>query len=281
MRVFNLFKLVIVASFSCLFVVNGHAAQWARVKSDKAIIYSDPHMSSPIGFVNKGKKLRVGSNAKNKNQVLAIIVTGRVAYIKVSDIRTGEVKSDLETVSQRLKDKIDKPNIERKMALYYHGAGGYTQFEDSTDLLEFSGYGIRGYYTELDQNLTYRVAIDSIKITHPLLELNMISIPLDYSKKIFTIKRLDFNLYAGVVLVPQATFKANTLFELNGYGAGGNFGAEFTYKLTKKMFLHFDGNYYYLKLTGYRLPENDVYIGTLDPSVSGIRAGLSLSYMYQ
>jgi len=62
------------------------AAQDAIVKVDKAVIYSDTTLKSPIGFVRKGKKVRVGERLVRKGILLPIIISGKLAYIKISDL---------------------------------------------------------------------------------------------------------------------------------------------------------------------------------------------------
>lgn len=65
------------------------AARNAYVKSDRAYIYADVEKTAPIGFARRGKKIRVGDVIK-KEEMLAVIVSGKVAYIKSSDITFDE-----------------------------------------------------------------------------------------------------------------------------------------------------------------------------------------------
>ena len=53
----------IIGLFWSLLLSNAYAARWASVTADKAEIYSDIEMTSVIGYIRKGKKVRVGEVA--------------------------------------------------------------------------------------------------------------------------------------------------------------------------------------------------------------------------
>lgn len=63
------------------------ASQPAQVIVDRAIIYSDENMSSPLGFVSKGKLVSVGNKRKKNPELLPIIVYGRLAFIEAKNIQ--------------------------------------------------------------------------------------------------------------------------------------------------------------------------------------------------
>jgi hypothetical protein len=63
-----------------------HAARTATVISPKAVIYADQEMRTPIGYIKNGKKIPVGKIKRNQGQVVPTVVTGRIAYVKVTDL---------------------------------------------------------------------------------------------------------------------------------------------------------------------------------------------------
>ncbi len=65
---------------------NSIAAQKAIVTSPKAIIYADKEMTSPIGFVAKGKIINIGNKMLFQKTVATTVVSGKLAYIKTADI---------------------------------------------------------------------------------------------------------------------------------------------------------------------------------------------------
>ncbi len=64
------------------------AAQEAIVIADRAVIYADKTMSSPVGYILRGKKVTIGEIPRNKARLYPIVVSGRVAYIRVTDVST-------------------------------------------------------------------------------------------------------------------------------------------------------------------------------------------------
>ena len=103
-------KPLLSAIFCCLFLSSAFAAQVAIVISDRAIIYADRQMSAPIGYLKKGKKLKVGEVKRNKGRVLPVVVNGRIAYIKVADIQTSKDIKLLEKASERIIKQSKKKN---------------------------------------------------------------------------------------------------------------------------------------------------------------------------
>ena len=102
------------------------AAQRAVVKSEHAIIYGEIDKVTPIGYVSRGKTLRVGSVAKGSYRMLPIVVSGKVCWIQEADLLTPEhytgvpetKKSQMpETITESSKDYNVKHYIERKNAL--------------------------------------------------------------------------------------------------------------------------------------------------------------------
>jgi len=70
-----------------------YAAQTAYVKSTRAVIYADEDLSSPLGYVRRGRKLRVGDIKRKNDTVLPVIVSGRIAYIEVKNLALPESKT--------------------------------------------------------------------------------------------------------------------------------------------------------------------------------------------
>lgn len=66
------------------------SADEAYVVVEKAILYSDMEQTIPIGYIRKGKKLKVGKVARKQGTILPTVVSGRVVYVKRADIRLGE-----------------------------------------------------------------------------------------------------------------------------------------------------------------------------------------------
>lgn len=63
-----------------------HAAYNAIISSPRAIIYSDDKLSSPLGFVRKGKRVLVGEVTRKRGRVFTTVLSGKIVYIKSKDI---------------------------------------------------------------------------------------------------------------------------------------------------------------------------------------------------
>lgn len=92
----NLLILLIL----CIAPFSIFASQHAVVNGEQAIVYSDLAMKSPIGFIRGGKVLKVGEKARMKGTLVPVVVSGRIAYVKVDDLRF--VEDDSQTYTPRI-----------------------------------------------------------------------------------------------------------------------------------------------------------------------------------
>lgn len=132
---FNLYKSILILIF---LTFSSMASQIATVKVDKAVVYSDLSLSTPIGYVKRGKKLLVGDIKRNKDRILPIVISGKIAYIKTEDILLKEVlesehekrvrEHDIEQVNIR---KVDKLNENNYLALSF---GKFSLGQEWSDL---------------------------------------------------------------------------------------------------------------------------------------------------
>ena len=61
-------------------------AQDAVIRVRQAIVYADTDLSSPIGYIRKDRKIRVGEKARRKGTIYPVIVSGRIAWIMAQDL---------------------------------------------------------------------------------------------------------------------------------------------------------------------------------------------------
>ncbi len=82
---YNILKISLL--FILLFaVIPLHAFQFAVIQKEKAIVYADQKLTSPIGFFRKGEKVKVGEVLREYGTVLPIAVSGRIGYIATKDL---------------------------------------------------------------------------------------------------------------------------------------------------------------------------------------------------
>jgi hypothetical protein len=59
----------------------------ARISSSKAVVYADENMLSPLGYIANGKAIKVGNPRRINKDLVPLIVSGRLAFIEIKDIR--------------------------------------------------------------------------------------------------------------------------------------------------------------------------------------------------
>jgi hypothetical protein len=110
-------------SFIFLFAVGqlSMAAQVAIVLSNKAVIFADINLKSPIGYVKKGKKLAVGDVKRKRGKVLPVLVNQQIGWVRVSDVRlpseeksfdrSKKVSEHVIDFEKKTKDPLDQNNF--------------------------------------------------------------------------------------------------------------------------------------------------------------------------
>jgi hypothetical protein len=78
------------------------AVEIMMVKADQAIVYTDIQGVTPVGYITRGRNVKVGSVAKGLNRMRPIIVSGKVCYIKESDLSSlvANTTEDRKTIEQ-------------------------------------------------------------------------------------------------------------------------------------------------------------------------------------
>lgn len=269
---------------SCLVMQNACAATWAIVKSEKAVIYSDIQMTSIIGYLKKGKKIRVGEVPKNKARLLPVIISKKVAYIQVKDINTGHEVDSLRSVTERVQEKMHGKKSINRVAIIagtYYASLSEDNFDSSlgSDLL-FINWGIRGYYTNIQTRKGLRVSLQVNKATKNDATISYTALPISFKFKGYNTKKYDFNLFFGGVIIPYSEFKLGNDFKITGQGLGAEVGGELRFSISKNYSIHLDGNFQAIKLLNMDLPENSVYPERFDPFLTGVKLMAVLSYEY-
>jgi hypothetical protein len=282
-----LFK-TLFATFLCLFSPLVLSAQHATVAKDKAIIYADMEMSAPIGYVTKGKKVKVGEVTRNKGRVLPIIVNGRIAYIRVIDIQTSRQEEVLETTSERLQSQAEEKFIGRFELTAAGFASTYAVdskiVEDEKKDMVFTGGAFRAHILRPKQSVTYRMSMEFVEGTAENEDasvketVRIMSLDGDVAYDILDTRWYDFKSYIGFTAVPYCQYKYNNLFTKNGYGAGAYAGLEMTFELSKYLSIHVDGRYKVVTLRGVQVP--DTLDAKWEPTFYGLHGSVGLSYSY-
>ena len=279
-------KLLIISFILLTSFVGNFAlsAEWAVIVAPKAIIYADIEMKASIGFIKKGKRVRVGEKARNSGKVVAIIVSKRIAYIRVIDIETSSKKSLVEGRSSRAIKKREATDQKNLIGIGLTSALTTVSFSESptTDKqynLFLYGVAMRIHQVGKSSNYGFRGTLGYKAGTREKESFQILNFDLDAYYKLYSSKFLDLNISAGLVLAPFAEYKLGSDFALNGYGGGVQADLEAVLKF-EKYALHFSGFYQYQQLLGFKLPDNELFPDSFSPSLASLGVSSFISFYY-
>ncbi len=269
---------------SLFLMVSGEtfAAQFAMVSADKAVIYSDEQMTSAIGFVRKGKKIKVGEIARNKAQVYPVIVSGRMGWIRVEDVTTEKESADSDhLVAERFQKKTRR--TDRSNSLY---SLSYLQFASqisldkqngqiaNNDAISWTGFSVRGQ-SWLSNDWDLEVLFNFLTAQREEEKFRMLEIGMGGGYKIFNIGDLSLKINGQALMIPFATYELGSLYRKRSYGATLGGGLNLGYRFGTNWGAEVYGGFYYAKFFKFDAP--DPY-QPISPSFIGSRVGIGLTY---
>ncbi len=277
----NLLNASIICLLAALYSSKVIAATWAVVTSERAIIYSDVEMTSKLGYVRKGKKVRVGTVAKNQGQVVPIVVNKRIAYIQLKDLRTVERIDTLKNVISRITKKMDEKQESKRIGI----AAGfhYPLFSTDTELdnpFDTSGLfftlGLRGYYQSFKKESAYKFSLDYNQSNFDGGTMSWISVPIGFHLQKMQLGARSFDIYVGPLLLPYVEIEESSgLYTLVGQGLGAEASAEYLIPLNLSTNLHLEAAVHAVKLFNLDLLGAEV-----NPFFVGLKFMATLSYEY-
>lgn len=277
---------LILANIICLLLSTNSviAATWAIVKADRAKVYSDVQMSSVIGYIKQGKRIKVGEVPKNKGRLLPIVVSNRIAYIEIRNLQYGEKVDNVKSIVQRYKDKEFALKPTRRLALFsgtYIGVIDNQGFDDvlSEDIIFYS-VGLRGYYHDPIAKKSYRVTLGSSFAEENEASFQLVDLAIAFDIGGLKSSYVDFLFFGGPVIAPYSEYKQGDDFKITGQAAGLEAGIEVRFSIAQNVSLHIDANYQFLKFFNMDLPDNNFYPDEFDSSVNGVKILGTLSYKY-
>lgn len=287
MKVYLELRFLIFANVLCLFgfINTAIAAQWAVVKVDKAVIYSDKTMVSSIGFIAKGKKVRVGEVVRNKGRVLPIVINNRIAYIKVRDINISSNLENLKKSTNRFSENIERKLSETRIMFLGSTMLANIDLNDDIDDVKnynalFLGGAIKGKYVDLPSRRAIRSGIEYHTGQKNEHTLSWVSIPTGLGFNLIDSLFYKLNYHYGLDFVPYAEYKYKDLFKVQGYGFGFHSGVDMSFDLSKSFSINIEANYQYAKFFNFNLPTNVLYPEKIEPSLHGAKILAGLVYIY-
>lgn len=269
----------------CLMAANIHAAQWAKVISPKAVIFADPAMSSPIGYFSQGQKIRVGEVPRNKGRVLPTVYKKKVVYVRMIDLETSKDLSLVRSATERMKDREAKEAIKATRlgagVSLYGASASDIESEGSSSGLFLGGLNINGAKFSPEKDHHYIVNMDYLSGSKGDAHLSLILFGVGATYELIKTDYFDLGIYGLVEFSPWAQYEVDSLFKVNGYGAGLSAGLETDFKFSQSWSLTATGGYRYLKLFGFNLPDSTAEYEIQEefsPALHGLALTGALSY---
>jgi hypothetical protein len=280
---FQLFlsQLPFIAAFlSFLFCPFLWAAQDAVVAAERALIYADDLMTSPIGYVRKGKKIKIGDIPRNRAQVYPIIVSGKVAYIKALDVNHEKQSMDSNVlVAERFqKGTQDEYKTNYSVSFFnFSSQIGLSKQNDEVqdqDPVDWLGLSVRGGVElkkrhDLDLYLNYLNAKQDDEV------FRAVEFGPGWGYRVLETNRFLLKFTAQALMVPFATYSVGELFRVNGYGFSTGAGANANIRMGKHFGMEVYGGFFYSKLFGFDPPPP---YQSISPSFMGTRLGVGITY---
>ena len=258
------------------------ASQSAIIIAEEAVIYSDPEMTGPIGYISKGKKVIVGEIARNNAQVYPIIVSGKIAYIRVVDISSEKENTDSErlTAERFQKSAFILPESKFSMSYFLFSSEIDSTFSNGDakdgDVFLWQGVSVKGEVLvakvfDVEAIVNYQSASFDNE-TYQSLEIGP-----GLSYRFLRIKKFLARLEAQLLAIPYSSYSLGEDFRINSYGYSMGAGLNLSYYFKKKLALEAYGGMYRTELGKFKTPSP--YRDT-SASFVGNRFGIGLSVTY-
>lgn len=251
---------------------------------DQAVIYSDQDMSSTVGFIRKGKIIKVGEVARNKSQVFPIVISGKVAYIRVEDVSTeyedpdSQVK-ELERFRQQTlkeyKTKYSLSFISYLTKVTMSGKGNRNGIQDK-DSFNFIGVGGKGE-AYLKYNLDVQFLVNFLAGTGDRETFRYVEGGLGAGFRIINFSRFKVSVEGQILGIPYASYSYQDKFRVNGFGFTAGGGGTAAFRLGESFGLEGSAGVYYTKLGGFKTPKQ---FESIVPGFIGTRIYAGVNYTY-
>jgi hypothetical protein len=211
------------------------------------------------------------------------VVSGKVAYISVTDVNT-QVE-DLE--SERLvAERFQKAATKKLTSSYSAGVFSYssilTQANSSgptknNESVNWIGVGIKGELV-VAPRFDIQVLLQAMQAKNAELETwRVFRAGVGAAYRLIDFSNFRIRMIGELQAVPFSTYELIDAFRIRGYGGSVAGGMDVNLKFTQNWGLEVLALYQYVKLTGFKPPKTQVYDS---PSYMGVRLGANLTYMF-
>lgn len=258
------------------------ASQDAIVIADRAIIYSDREMTSAIGYIRKGKKITVGEIPRNLARVYPVVVSGKIAFIRVIDVTTEKESMDSSRlVAERFKKTTLDVKKSKFVASYFLFNSQITLDKENARLMDkdsvaWNGVSLKGEVL-LKNSWDLQILLNYMTTKVETEKFNVVEVGFGGAYRFFDTKKLIVRAEAQFLAVPFSSYEVGTDFLVRSYGYTLGAGVNGTYLLTKSWGLEGSLGVYKTHLLKFKSPEP---YNEISPSFLGTRFGIGVNYSY-
>lgn len=258
------------------------AAQTAIVIGEKAFVYADDQMTSPLGYLPRGKKIRIGEIARNKGQVYPTLISGKIAFIRAIDVSTETTGAQGPLIAERFAKTAE-------IKQQYTYSLNYLNFRSNISVKDINGGSIKNNDPIVWNGINLQGGVDISKRADTKIIFNYLQakkgeemmrvteLGLGFGLRLLNERRLILNWELDGLVIPYAQYRLGSLFRVNGYGFTAGTGLNANYRLGENWGLNGLLGYYYTRIMGLDLPGA---YPDIEPTFTGIRLGLGISYRY-
>jgi hypothetical protein len=279
---FPLLKVILLGFIWLLHCPLLWAAQSAVVLAKKAVIYSDIKMSSPLGFVKRGKKISVGNATRNKGKVYPIIVSGKIAFIRAQDISTERESVKSHRLSRERFQKTKEVVLPLRLtASYFRFASQILIERDNGGIEDKEALAWNGISLKAEYGLKRPWGMEFIMnfmVTSPGSEMfRALELGMGVSYLIFQEEKWQFRLEGQFLGIPYSSYAYEDDFRVNGYGFTLGSALNVLYKKSKRWSIEGQLGLYYTQLRSFEVPKP---YQSISPSFFGTRLSLGANYSF-
>ena len=279
------------------FLLNySYGSQKVVVTSTKALIYADKELALPIGYVSFGKQIVVGEVARKGGSILPIIVSGKVAYIKVTDISSlkGKKESSLTRyydadediidyeMAKRIQKDLSKNNyINTAYGFFDPGSQWHTLATSTGSLAEekINTIDLAIEHRDPTKKLSWGYGISLYTLTQESIKTLTLSSEIPFYYRIYNYKQFAFDLHLGLsistgFMVKMSDYKGS----YKGFQYGRNIGLRTRIPLTKNWGTFATFGHRSLSITSMDPIKRDEQSDYLINNISGIHFTFGANY---
>jgi hypothetical protein len=260
-----------------LFINIALASQQAVVASEKAIIYADMKQEHPIGYLPKWKRIKVGDIARNAGQVVPIVISGKVAYIKTDDI---SVAREMNMIDQRFsrfgrKDSLYAPKTHDISFGLTNYMGTTKTYSDLGSGLNFFGMSFKwNYRWDYKRDLRFGAEASTVQSADGVTIVSY-TLTAEVTYRVFKWWGVEGRALASLKVSPVTSVQSSS-FVANGYAAGAGVGGELKKEFAERWVARSELGYFANQLY-VDLPDPFAYYS---PLAVGPKFGISIGYYY-